>query len=336
MPTLKELCSVAEGELRGPPGLTIVGVASLEGATPRHIAPVESSRWLKRARASKAGAFLAHSDLAEQLDRPAVLSRFPLAALNRVIEALGLVPPPLPPGIHPTAIIDPEAQLGADVHVGPGAIIGKARIGARSILRTRVVVEDGVEMGEGCFVEPGAVLHAGCRLGKRVRVGANAVLGREGFGYAPGPKGPERLHHVGSVVLCDDVHVGACVTIDRARYDETRVGRFSALDNLVHLGHNCVVGERTFIAAQTGLAGGARIGDDCEVGGQVGVSNTTRVGNRCRVGAQAGVIGDCEDGSILWGCPAISKSEFLRAFAALRRLARGEEEPAEEEEEERD
>ncbi|MFI5403379.1 MAG: UDP-3-O-(3-hydroxymyristoyl)glucosamine N-acyltransferase, partial [Planctomycetota bacterium] len=152
MPTLKELCRAAEGELKGPPGLQITGVASLLNAAASDIAPVESTRWLARAAPSKAGAFLAHIDLASRIDRPVILSRFPLAALNRVIEALGLVAPPHPPGIHPSAIIDPEAKLGADVHVGANAIIGKAKIGARSVLRARVVVEDTVEMGDDCLV----------------------------------------------------------------------------------------------------------------------------------------------------------------------------------------
>ncbi len=325
MPTLKELCRAAEGELVGTPGVQITGVASLGSATKDQIAPVESARWLEAARASKAGAFLAHKDLATRLDRPAILSPFPIAALNKVIEALGLVPPPQPPGIHPTAIVDPEAKLGKGVHVGPFAVVGKARIGARTVLEARVVVEDTVELGDDCHVEPGAVLHAGLVAGSRVRIGANAVLSRQGFGYAPSPKGPVKLRHVGRVVLSDDVHVGACTTIDRARYDETRVGRFSALDNLVHLGHNCLVGERSFLAAQTGMAGGATIGDDCEIGGQVGLSNQARIGNKCRVGAQAGVIGPWEDGSTIWGCPAMPKTEFLRGVAVLRRLAKGEE-----------
>ena len=324
MPTLKELCRAAEGELKGTPGVRITGVASLGSATSEQIAPVESARWLEAARASKAGALLAHKSLAEKIDRPAILSPFPLAALNKVIEALGLVPPPMPPGIHPTAIIDPEAKLGKDVRVGPFAIVGKARIGARTVLEARVVVEDAVELGDDCLVEPGAVLHAGLVAGHRVWIGANAVLSRQGFGYAPSPKGPVKLHHVGRVVLADDVHVGACTTIDRARYDETRIGRFSKLDNLVHLGHNCLVGERSFLAAQTGLAGGATIGDDCEIGGQVGLSNQARIGNKCRAGAQTGVIGPWEDGSTIWGCPAMPKTEFLRCMVELRNLARRE------------
>jgi UDP-3-O-[3-hydroxymyristoyl] glucosamine N-acyltransferase len=325
MPTLKELCRAAEGELKGTPHVRITGVASLGSATAEQIAPVESVRWLEAARTSKAGAFLAHKSLAEKIDRPAILSPFPLAALNRVIEALNLVPPPVPPGIHPTAIIDPEARLGEDVHVGPFVVVGKAKVGARTVLQTRVVIEDGVEIGDDCFVQHGAVLHAGLVAGHRVRIGANAVLSRPGFGYAPSARGPMRLHHVGRVVLADDVHVGACATIDRARYDETRVGRFSALDNLVHLGHNCLVGERSFLAAQTGMAGGSTIGDDCEVGGQVGLSNQAHLGNKCRAGAQSGIIGTWADGSTIWGCPAMPKTDFLRGVAALKRLARGEE-----------
>jgi UDP-3-O-[3-hydroxymyristoyl] glucosamine N-acyltransferase len=333
MPTLKELCKAAEGEIKGPPDVRITGVASLGSATKDEIAPVESPKWLEAALASKAGAFLAHKSLAEKLEgRPAILSPFPLAALNKVIEALGLVPPPEPPGIHPTAIVDPEAKLGANVRVGPFAVVGKARIGARTAIEARVVVEDGVEIGDDCLVEPGAVLHTGLVAGHRVRIGANAVLSREGFGYAPSPRGPVRLHHVGRVILGDDVHVGACVTIDRARYDVTRVGRFSALDNLVHLGHNCIVGERSFLAAQTGMAGGATIGDDCEVGGQVGLSNQAHLGNRCRAGAQTGVISRWKDGSTIWGCPAMPKTEFLRGVAKLRQLARGEEKGRGEEE----
>jgi UDP-3-O-[3-hydroxymyristoyl] glucosamine N-acyltransferase len=337
MPTLKELCMAAGGELSGPPDLRITGVASLGSATREEIAPVESVKWLEAALASKAGALLAHKSLAKRLGgRPAILSPFPLAALNKVIEALGLVPPPEPPGIHPTAIVDPGAKLGADVHVGPFAVLGKCTIGAGTVLQSRVVVEDGVVLGDHCFVEPGAVLHAGLVAGHRVRIGANAVLSRQGFGYAPSPKGPLKLHHVGRVVLADDVHVGACVTIDRARYDETRVGRFSAIDNLVHLGHNCRVGERSFLAAQTGMAGGSTVGDDCEVGGQVGLSNQAHLGNRCRAGAQTGVISRWKDGSTIWGCPAMPKTEFLRGVATLRRLARGEEKgPGEEEEEAR-
>jgi len=326
MPTLKELCRAAEGELSGPPDLRITGVASLGSATKDEIAPVESIKWLEAALASKAGALLAHKSLARKLEgRPAILSPFPLAALNKVIDLLGLVPPPRPPGIHPTAIIDPEAKLGPDVAVGPFAVIGKARIGARSVLMARVFVEDGVEMGDDCLVEPGAVLHAGLVAGHRVRVGANSVLSRQGFGYAPSPDGPVKLRHIGRVVLADDVHVGACTTIDRARYDQTKIGRFSALDNLVHLGHNCLVGERSFLAAQTGMAGGSTIGDDCEVGGQVGLSNQAHLGNKCRAGAQTGVISRWKDGSTIWGCPAMPKTEFLRGVATLRRLARGEE-----------
>jgi UDP-3-O-[3-hydroxymyristoyl] glucosamine N-acyltransferase len=125
------------------------------------------------------------------------------------------------------------------------------------------------------------------------------------------------------VVLDDDVHVGAGTTIDRARFDETRVGRFSALDNLVHVGHNSTIGARTFIAAQTGLAGHAHVGDDCEVGGQVGISVGCGVGDRCRIAGRSGVIRRFGDGKRVLGYPALERGEALRMVAVLRRLASG-------------
>jgi len=275
---------------------------------------------VKVAHASRAGALLVSGKLKAEFAQPHLIAEFPLAALNRVIEALGLLPPPPPPGIHPTAIVDKRARLGADAHVGPYAVIGAATIGARAVIGPGVVIEDDVVVGDDCVLQPGAVLHDGCRLGHRVRVGAHAVLSRPGFGYAPGPQGPVRLHHVGRVVLEDDVHIGAGAAVDRARFDDTRIGRFTAVDNLVHVGHNCRVGERSFLAAQTGLAGNAAIGDDCEIGGQVGIANHCGVGNRSRVGAQSGVITMFGDGVELFGYPAAPKREFLRQVSALRKL----------------
>jgi len=287
------------------------------------IAPLESERYGRRAGASKAEAFLAARGVADLLDRPAILADHPLAAFNRIIEHLGLLPPPLPAGIHPAAVIDPSAELGAGLHVGPNVCIGPgAKVGARTVLMAGVFLEGDVVLGEACYVEPYAVIHNGARIGNRVRIGAHAVISRQGFGFAPGPNGPVRIHHVGHVVIEDGADLGAGTMVDRARYDETRIGAGSGLDNLVHIAHNCAVGRRTFIAAQTGLAGQARIGDDCEVGGQVGIDNNAGVGDRCRVGGQTGIVGYCGDDKELWGTPAQDRRKALREIAFLRKFVR--------------
>lgn len=325
MPTLGELARAVGGELHGPSDLEITGVASLEGGGDGDLAPLDSDPFLRAAETSGASAFLVSRKVSRRPERPHILADHALAALNRVIELLGLVKQPLQSGIHPTAVVDPSAEIGAGVSIGAYVVVeAGARIGARSTLRPHVVVERDVVLGEDCLVEPGAVLHVGTVAGDRVRVGAHAVISREGFGFAPGPEGPVLLHHIGRVVLEDDAHVGAATMVDRARFDETRLGRQCGLDNLVHIGHNATVGDRTHIAAQTGLAGNARVGNDCVVGGQVGVGNHCGVGDHSRVAAKTGVTSMFGDKVNLAWYPAFDRRDAWRMLSWLRRMAREE------------
>jgi len=295
----------------------------VEGARGREIAPVEKARFLAAARASKADAFVVPGKLADQLERPVIVAKFPLAAFNRIIEFFGLAPPPVPPGIHPSAVVEERKAIPPTCTVGPFAVVrAGARIGERCIIDAHAVIEGDVVVGDDCRIEPGAVLHDGSRLGNRVRIGAHAVVSRQGFGFAPGPQGPVLLHHVGLTVLEDGVHIGAATMIDRARFDETRIGAMTGLDNLIHIGHNARVGARTFIAAQTGLAGNARVGDDCEIGGQTGIGNHTGVGDRCRVVAKSGITKMFPDDTEVFWYPSGERAEVRRMLVALRKLGR--------------
>ncbi|HEX5136940.1 MAG TPA: UDP-3-O-(3-hydroxymyristoyl)glucosamine N-acyltransferase [Planctomycetota bacterium] len=320
--TLEEISRTLQGELRGPGGIVIDGIASLERAGPGQLAPLGDVRFAAAARASKAGALLVSANVAGPWLHPHIVVGQALVALNRLIEIMGLARLVGRAGTHPTAIVDATADVHPSATVGPYTVIeADARIGARTRIDAHVVMERGAVLGEDCCVAPGAVLHEGLVAGNRVCIGAHAVLSRPGFGYVATPAGPQRLHHIGRVVLEDDVHVGAGTTIDRARFEDTRVGRFSALDNLVHVGHNSTIGARTFIAAQVGLAGHARIGNDCEVGGQAGISVGCGVGDRCRIAGRSGLIRSFGDGKTVLGYPAMEKPEALRMVAVLRRIA---------------
>jgi len=323
MAKLGDLCAAIGGKLVGPGATEIRGVASLEDAARGDVAPVDSDKFLAAARASKASAFVVSTKVDAGFRRPYVRVDHPLVAVNRIIELLGLTRPRPAPGIHPTAVVDPTARVHAEASIGPYCVVGPgATVGRGSALLSHVSIERGVVVGEECELAQGAVLHEGTRLGHRVKLGAHAVVGRPGFGYAAGPTGPVHIHHIGTVVLEDDVHVGAGTAIDRARYGVTRIARHAKIDNLVQIAHNCTVGERSFVSAQTGMAGSSQLGSDCLVGGQVGIGDHVRVGNRCGVGAQSGLTTHFPDGVDIFGYPAQEKRVAFREIVALHRLGR--------------
>ncbi|MHC4939345.1 MAG: UDP-3-O-(3-hydroxymyristoyl)glucosamine N-acyltransferase [Planctomycetota bacterium] len=322
MPTLKQICDAAGGELRGDADFEVEGVGSLEGAGANDLAPLDDANYVEQAKSSKAGALVVATSLAEGIEGNVIVHEFPLVVMNEVIEALGLAPE-IQSGVHPTAIVDASAEVPESVSVGAYAMIGPGvSLGERCAVLPRVRIEKGVSVGDDTILETGCILHEGAVIGARCTIGSYAVISRQGFGFTQGPRGPVRLIHVGKTIIGDDSHVGALCCIDRARYDYTRVGSMSALDNMIHLGHNCHVGDRSFIAAQTGLAGHATVGNDCEIGGQVGLANNARVGDGAKLGAQAGVISEVPAGEIWFGYPAKPIQMAMRMEAALRKMVK--------------
>ena len=184
------------------------------------------------------------------------------------------------------------------------------------------VVENGVVMGEGCSIGPRVVIHAGTTLGARVRVQAGAVLGSYGFGYARGTGGFVGFPQIGTLWIGDDVEIGANTTIDRGALGETRIGRGTKIDNLVHIGHNCRIGEDVIIAAQVGMAGSCVIEDGAMLGGQVGLGENVTIGAGVMLGGQGGVLPGKKiegAGKVFWGTPAQPVREYLRDLARFRR-----------------
>jgi len=230
--------------------------------------------------------------------------------------------------VHGSAVIAADARIGEGVSIGPGAVVGwGASVGALSRIEAGAVIGDGVQIGEHCRIHPRAVLYPGTMVGNRVVVHAGAVLGADGFGYVRDAitGAYTQFPQQGRLIIEDDVEIGANTTIDRGALAETRIRRGVKLDNLVHIGHNCDIGEDVVIASQTGISGSSSVGKGAILAGQVGIGDHAHVGDGVILGGQAGVLsGKTLDtrGTVLWGTPAKPLREYLRELATLSRLSR--------------
>ncbi len=281
-------------------------VSSHSNAARTSIVFASDSKTLATALASKAGAILIpHKLLPQAPTDPRLLAvrdaryAFSLAAAH--LQSLSNVT-----DIHPTAVV------AATAHVGMGTQIA-----------AYAIIEEGVQIGAHCTIGPRVTLHTGTTLGDRVVVQASAVLGSTGFGYARDPETGTYLlfPQQGTLHVADDVEIGANTTIDRGALGETRIGRGTKIDNLVHIGHNCVIGENVIIAAQTGISGSSIIEDGAILGGQVGIGEHATVGAGVILGGGAGVLSNKKmhgPGQVFWGRPARPLKEYLRDLARLR------------------
>lgn len=302
MAKLREIADLLEVEVRAEAGeREIERVAAIEGATNDALVFATDTVTLREALASDAGGILAPGG--EVGDERVLPVQDPRTAFARVyarwFDGRGRG------GIDPLAVIEEGARVGTGCEVGAGAFVGR-----------------GVVLGEGCVIGPRVVIYAGSRLGRRVRVQAGAVLGSEGFGYARTPAGYLGFPQIGTLWIGDDVEIGANTTIDRGALGETRIGRGTKIDNLVHIAHNCVVGEDVIIAAQVGMAGSCVIEDGAMLGGQVGLGERVTVGRGVVLGGQGGVLPGKRiegEGVVYWGTPAQPVREYLRGLARMRK-----------------
>jgi UDP-3-O-[3-hydroxymyristoyl] glucosamine N-acyltransferase len=317
--TLGRLAAALGATLEGDAGRVVTGVASLDAAGPDDIAFVGDARYRDAALSSRAGAFLVPDDL-PALPAPVLRCRSPRASL---IDLLNLFHPP-PPLV---AGIDPSARVAADARVHPTAAVG-----AFAVVERGAVVGPGVRLGPLVYVGPGAeigeasVLHPHVVIGERVRVGrrvvihSGAVLGADGFGYVFDGGVHRKIPQVGTVLVEDDVEIGANTTIDRATLGATIVRRGTKIDNLVMVAHNVEIGPDVIIAAQAGVAGSARLGRRVMLLGQVGIADHVTVGDGAILGAQAGVAQDVPAGETLFGSPARPARQARRIWAAESEL----------------
>jgi len=309
-------------------GVEVSGVSSTKAASPGDVVFGEDEKSFAAALQSGASAVIAGSFAETAKTAKALLIvAHPRLAFARAAELLHDAAK-RNPGAHPSAAVHESANLGEHVSIDAHASVeADVRVGNRTWIGANCVIATGVEIGEDCEIHPNVTIYSGTKLGDRVTVHAGAVLGSDGFGYVRDEASGwyEKFPQIGKLEMEDDVEIGANSTIDRGALETTRIGRGTKIDNLVHIGHNCLIGENVIIAAQAGFSGSIVIENNVIIGGQVGVGEHARIQEGVMLGGQAGVLPKKVlrgKGIAFWGTPAKPLREYLKQLAALAKLGK--------------
>ncbi len=304
------------------PNTEITGVSGIEQAAPGQLTFVSNPKYNAAAKTTKASAVIVAENF-PAINTGMLRSKNPYLAWAKAIE-LFYQPPSYAPGIHPTAVIHPKAKkkLGKNAHIGPYVIIDEdVVIGDNAVLLAHVVIYRGATIGNNFFAHAHAVVREFCQLGDNVLLQNGAVVGCDGFGFAKDEAAHwHKIVQSGNVVVESDAEIQANACIDRASIGETRIGRGAKIDNLVHVGHSCTIGNDTLLCAQVGLAGSTDVGNNVILAGQVGVSGHVKIGDGAIAIAQSGIPHDVPVGAMVSGAPAIDHRLWLKCCAAYAKL----------------
>lgn len=324
-PTLRlaDIAAAVGGTVQGDGDVRISRIAPLDRAGGSDLSFLAFAKYGKYLLDSKAGAILVSPELKDA----------PGACVNRVVIAkpheaiLALLPmlyrQPVRPfvGVHATAIVDPSAQVDADVCLEPFVVVGPhARIGRGAWIGAHCVIGEGVQVGADVRLYPQVTLYSGVTLGDRVAIHSGSRIGSDGFGFVFQNGAHQKVPHVGACIIGDDVEIGANCAIDRGSIDDTVIGAGTKLDNLVHIAHNVRIGRLCLITAQVGIAGSARLGNGVVMAGQSGVSGHVTVGDKVTLTAQTGVITDVPSGEVWGGFPSRPHRDSLKGYVAIAKL----------------
>jgi UDP-3-O-[3-hydroxymyristoyl] glucosamine N-acyltransferase len=317
---LSDIATRLACELRGDGSIEIRRLAPIDDAGPGDLTFVANPRYRAHLKTTRASAVIVASG-EEDVALPTLRAGDPYAAFAQAID-LFYTPPPQMSGIHASAVIHPTARLGDDVHVGPYCVVGEnVTVGNGAHIDAHVVIYPEVRIGNQFHAFANVVIRERVVIGDRVILQSGCVIGGDGFGYVLGADGSVRkITQGGTVILEDDVEVGANSTIDRAAIGATVLRRGAKLDNLVMVAHGCTVGEGSALAAQTGLSGSTRVGRFVRMGGQVGAAGHLTIGDGAQIAAQSGIANDVPAGTTVGGYPAVEIHQWRRQIGALGRL----------------
>lgn len=317
---LRDIAERLGCRLEGDGDIEIQRVAGIEYAQPGDLTFFANPRYSARLRTTRASAVIAGED-APAPPCAVVRSPHPYLTFARAVSLFDTAPRPTP-GIDARAAIADDASLGPDVSVGPFVSVGSgARVGARTVIYPNVTIGPGATIGDDCVIHSNTSIRERVAIGNRVILQNGASIGSDGFGFARRPDGThEKIPQIGTVVIEDDVEIGANSAIDRPAVGETRIARGAKVDNLVQIAHGVRVGERTLLAAQVGVAGSTTIEEEVVLAGQVGVAGHLTIGKGVVATAQTGIPNSVDPGTMVSGYPAIPNREWLKAAAIYRRL----------------
>jgi UDP-3-O-[3-hydroxymyristoyl] glucosamine N-acyltransferase len=319
--TVGDLAALVSGDVYGDGGLEIRAVASAASGGADTITFAEDDAAIEIALASDVGAMIVAKSV--ETSKSLICVDNPRTAFVQIASTLHPEERPAP-GIDSSATVDPSVSFGEGVHVGPGAVIqAEAVLSNRVVIGPGSVVSKGCSIGEDSLLHPRVVLYPGVTIGARVVIHAGAVIGSDGFGYVDGPKGKLKFPQLGTVVIEDDVEIGANTTIDRATLDETRISAGTKIDNLVQVAHNVVIGCRSVVAAQTGISGTSKIGNGVILAGQVGIGDHVTIEDGVILGGGTGVPPRKRlRPGIYWGTPARPLDRVKKQIAEVSQIGR--------------
>jgi len=327
--TAQEIAALTGAVLRGSADRRIGGIAPLDRASPGDLSFMQSPKYLSQFAATLAGICLTTEKFATKAPAHVAVLVTPAPYRAFVAVAQKLYPGAMRPsslfeasGVSPSALVHPSARLEAGVVIDPAAVIGpRAEIGTGTVIAPGAVIGPDVRIGRGCVIGASAtIVHA--LIGDRVIVHAGVRIGQDGFGYLPGVAGHGKVPQVGRVIVQDGVEIGANSTLDRGAIRDTVIGEGTKIDNLVQIAHNVEIGRHCVLAAYTGISGSCSIGDYVMMGGRVGVTDNITIGAGAMIAAGSGVMSNIPAGEKWGGAPAQPARDWLKANAALRRLAR--------------
>lgn len=319
----KVIADFLKGELIGDPEVVVDSVSKIEEGKPGSLAFFVNPKYEKFVYETKASILLVNKDF-----KPEKKLSLTLIKVENAYEAfaslldLYVQSKPQKTGIREHSSIHETARLGKNVYVGEFTVVESgAKIGDNVKLYPQVYIGDGVEIGEGTVLYPGVKIYEGCKIGKQCVIHSGAIIGADGFGFAPSSDNNyKKIHQIGIVILQDNVEIGANTCVDRATMGATIIHKGVKLDNLIQIAHNVEVGENTVMAAQTGVAGSTKVGRNNMFAAQVGIVGHLTIGDNVKIGGQSGVMKDVKDGEILQGSSAMPYKDFWKSYVLFTKL----------------